>query len=171
MTLTSDRLARLGDALQAATTADLAAAASTPARARRRRGVSRRMGLVLVAAAVAVPGAAVAATQLLSSDDVARSIPAGTLMLQGTEPSCTVVRDQVEYRCKLARAPTGEIAAGQFKGTVEPTVDKNSIVNGGCRALTADGTEWSCYLGKAAVDQQIIGPLLLGQKSAGPSVG
>jgi len=165
MTNTADRLARLGDALQAATTADLVA----PAGPRRRR--SRRTGLALVAAAVAIPGAALAASSLLSSEDVARSLPAGTRMLQGTGPSCTVVHDQVEYRCTLARAPRGEIAPGQFRGTVEPTVDAHSIVNGGCRSLNADGTVWSCYLGQAAVDQKIIGPDFLGEKSAGPGVG
>ena len=154
--------ALLGDALQAATTADLAAPAP------RWRRSSRRTAVALVAAAIAIPGAALAANELLSSEDVARSLPAGTRMLQGTGPSCTVVRDQVEYRCTLARAPRGEIAPGQFKGTVEPTVDKHSIVNGGCRSLTADGTEWSCYLGQAAVDQKIISQGFLGEKSQGP---
>jgi hypothetical protein len=168
MTTTADRLARLGDALQGATRADLAAAAAP---ARRRRGLSRRTGLALVAAAIAIPGAAIAASSLLSSEDVARSLPAGTRMLQGTGPTCTVVHDQVEYRCTLARAPRGEIAPGQLKGTVEPTVDAHSIVNGGCRSLNADGTEWSCYLGQAAVDQKIIGPDFLGEKSQGPGVG
>jgi hypothetical protein len=163
----SDRLARLGDALQAATAADLA----TTRRAAARRRRTRRTGLALIAAAIAVPGAAVAATQLLSTDDVAGSMPAGTLMLQGTEPSCTIVRDQVEYRCTLARAPHGEIAAGQFKGTVEPTVDRHGTVNGGCRSLSADGRDWSCYLGQAAVTQKIIGAGLLGQRSSGPGVG
>jgi hypothetical protein len=165
MTSTVDRLARLGEALQAATAAELAAPA------RPRRGRSRRTAVALVAAAIAVPGAALAANELLSSEDVARSLPAGTRMLQGTDPSCTVVRDQAEYRCTLARAPRGEIAPGQFKGTVEPTVDGHSTVNGGCRALTADGTEWSCYLGQTAVDQKIIGPGLLGERSEGPGVG
>jgi hypothetical protein len=170
------RLVRLGDALRDAAAADLAAAHApavtppAPTRGRRRR-LTRRTGLALVAAAVAIPGAAVAANALLTPDDVARSLPAGTLMLQGTEPSCTVVHDQVEYRCTLARPPQGEIAPGQFKGTVEATVDKSSTVNGGCRSLSADGREWSCYLGQAAVDQEIIGPELLGQHSAGPASG
>jgi hypothetical protein len=162
---TDARLARLGDALQAATAADLAT------RRRGRARVSRRAGLALVAAAIAVPGAAVAATQLLSADDVARSMPAGTLMLQGTEPKCTVVHDQVEYRCTLTRAPHGELAPGTMKGTVEPTVDSKDTVNGGCRSLNANGTEWSCYLGQAAVDQKIIGPDFLGEHSEGPGVG
>jgi hypothetical protein len=160
------RLARLGDALLDATRADLAAAGR-----RARVRVPRRLAVGLVAAAIAIPGAAVAATQLFGPGDVARSIPAGTLMLQGTEPTCTVVRDQVEYRCTLNRAPHGEIAPGQFHGTVEPTVDAHGTVNGGCRSLTADGRTWECYLGQTAVDQQIIGPDFLGTHSAGPGAG
>jgi hypothetical protein len=170
---TAPDLARLGDALRDAAAADLRAARrhATPAHSGRRRRLTRRTGLALVAAVVAIPGAAVAANALLSPDDVAKSMPAGTLMLQGTEPSCTIVHDQVEYRCTLAKTPTGEIAAGQFKGTVEPTVDKSGTTNGGCRSLTADGRQWSCYLGQEAVRQQIIGPALLGAHSAGPGVG
>jgi hypothetical protein len=163
---TADRLARLGDALQYATAADLAARRRPAA-----RRLSRRTGLALAVAAVAVPGAAVAATQLLSADDVARSMPAGTRMLIGTDPTCTVVRDQVEYRCTLARTPRGEIAPGRLKGTVEPTVDDQHVVNGGCRALDADGRTWSCYLGQEAVRQKIVDAGFLGQKSLGPGVG
>jgi hypothetical protein len=168
--MTTD-LVRLGDALRDAAAADVAATRRQATPARRRRRATRRTSLALVAAAVAIPGAAVAASALLSPDDVADSLPAGTLMLQGTEPSCTVVHDRVEYRCTLAKTPQGEIAPGQFKGTVEPTVDAHGTVNGGCRALTADGRQWSCYLGQAAVDQKIIGPDFLGQRSEGPGVG
>src|SRR4051794_21685291 len=74
MTL-SPRLAALGEDLHRAAHADLASA-----RSRRRR---RRVGAVL-AVAVAVPGAAVAADRLISTHDVARSLPAGTLSLAGT---------------------------------------------------------------------------------------
>jgi hypothetical protein len=162
------RLARLGDALLGATEADLAAATPRP---RRMRGVSRRATVALVAAAVALPGAALAATQLFGPEDVARSMPAGTRMLIGTGPTCEAVVDQVEYRCTLARAPRGEIAPGEFKGTVEPTVDARGTVNGGCRSLDADGLTWSCYLGRAAVDQQIVGQGFLGQHVEGPGVG
>ena len=162
------RLARLGDALLAAAEAHLARAASPSRWLVRRR---RPLTVAFVAAAIVVPGGAVAATQLLGTDDVARSLPAGTLMLQGTEPSCTVVRDQVEYRCTLAREPRGEVAPGQFKGAVEPTVDRHGTVNGGCRALTADGRTWECYVGRAAVEQQIIDAGFLGQHSEGPGVG
>jgi hypothetical protein len=167
------RLASLGDALLAATEADLADGPPqlAPSAGRRHRRLTRPMALVLVAAVVAVPGAALAAQALLGTDDVERSMPAGTLMLAGTEPSCTVVRDQVEYRCTLKHAPSGEIAPGQMKGVVEPTVDRNNIVNGGCRSLDPDGRTWNCYVGEAAVEQRIIGRDFLGQRSEGPGVG
>ncbi|HEV7750474.1 MAG TPA: hypothetical protein VGO71_02985 [Baekduia sp.] len=168
MTPTEDaRLVRLGDALHAAAAADLARAGHGV----RRRRLPRRLAAGLVVAAVVIPSAAVAATQLFGADDVARSMPAGTLMLAGTEPKCTVVRDQVEYRCTLTHAPTGEIAPGAFHGTVEATVDAHGIVNGGCRSLDPDGRAWSCYLGQEAVAERIIGPALLGQHSTGPSAG
>ena len=58
-----------------------------------------------------------------------------------------------------------------WKGTVEPTVDDTSHVNGGCRSLRSDGLEWQCYLGQTAVDEQIIGQGFLGEYSSGPGVG
>jgi hypothetical protein len=89
----------------------------------------------------------------------------------GTQPTCTVVRQDVEYHCVLDREPRGEIAPGQFKGTVEPIVDASRRVNGGCRAQSADGREWQCYIGEAAVQQRIVSRGLLGERSPGPGVG
>jgi hypothetical protein len=160
------RLDRLGDALQAATTADLHHTHSA------RRSVKRRRVLgALAVAVVAVPGAAIAANSLISGDEVARSLPNGTLSLLGTDPTCTTVREGVEFDCTMAVAPTGELGAGQWKGTVEPSVDDSKHVNGGCRSLNAAGTHWRCYVGEEAVRQRIIGPDFLGQPSAGPGVG
>ena len=88
------RLAELGDQLERAARRDL-----RPVRRRRPRGIV----LAAVVAAVALPGAAVAAISLIGPEDVARSIPAGTLWLAGTEPSCTVVTQDVEYACTLGR--------------------------------------------------------------------
>jgi hypothetical protein len=96
-------------------------------------------------------------------------MPAGTLALAGTEPTCTTVKADVEFHCVLAKAPAPEVS--DWKGSVEPTVDATKRVNGGCRSLTSTGTEWECYIGQAAVDQQIIGQSFLGQHSSGPSVG
>ena len=157
--MTDRSLATLGDALQRAATADLAGA-------RRRR---RRLAVALVAAAVLLPGGAIAASQLIGTDEVERSLPAGTLSLAGTEPTCTVVRQDVEYDCTLARAPRPEVS--DWMGTVEPTVDDTKHVNGGCRSLQSDGRRWRCYLGQEAVRQRIIGAGLLGEYAPSPGVG
>ena len=51
-----------------------------------------------------------AATQLIGEKEVAESLPAGTLALAGTSPSCTVVVQDVEYLCTLERAPAPEVS-------------------------------------------------------------
>jgi hypothetical protein len=159
MTDLTPRLARLGDELERAARRDL--------RPRRRR--SRRVAIAVVTALIAVPGAAVAGIELISEDDVAASLPAGTLSLAGTEPDCTVVRQDVEYHCVLARPPAPEVP--DWKGTVEPTVDASKHVNGGCRSLNSEGTEWRCYIGEEAVKQKIIGPDFLVEYAPYPGVG
>ncbi|MFL5843209.1 MAG: hypothetical protein ACJ762_00855 [Solirubrobacteraceae bacterium] len=155
----TDRLVTLGDALERAAHRDL----------RPRRRMVRRRAIAGVLVAVLVPGAALAASSLFSSEDVARSMPAGTLALAGTEPSCTVVTEGVEFHCVLGKAPAPEVS--DWKGTVEPTVDGTKHVNGGCRSLNSAGTEWQCYLGQEAVRQKIVGAGFLGERSQGPGVG
>jgi hypothetical protein len=151
----------LGDALERATAADLRPAHRVP----------RKLLLSAAAIAVAVPGIAFAAHELTTSpDQVAASLPAGTRMLIGTDPTCTVLKANVEYHCVLGKPiPSPEMS--DLKGTVEPTVDATKHVNGGCRSLTSDGREWQCYIGQAAVDQQIIGAGFLGEYAPTPGVG
>jgi hypothetical protein len=158
----TQRLEAIGDALERAADDDLQAGRR---QARRRR----RIGIGAVALAILVPSGALAAG-LLSTEDVEQSIPAGTKFLGGTAPQCTVVRDGVEYRCTIKGAFKSEID-GSLKGTVEPTVDDTKHVNGGCRALTADGREWSCYIGQEAVTQKIVGQGFLGEYAPSPGVG
>ncbi len=153
----------LGDALEVAARADLA-------RSQRVR-LRRRLAVTIVTLAIVVPGVALAAAQLWSNEEVAKSLPAGALILAGTEPTCTTVKRDVEYHCVLTHAPVGAAEAGLIKGTVYETVDSTQHVNGGCRALNAAGTEWECYIGQAAVDQKIIGQGFLGQVQTTPSVG
>ena len=155
----TETLDRLGNALEAAAWCDLAAS----------RRPRRRLIAAALAAAVLVPAAAVAEAKLISNGDVANSLPAGTLSLAGTDPTCTTVKDGVEYHCVLAKAPAPEVS--DWNGTVEPTVDKTKHVNGGCRSLNSAGTTWECYLGQAAVDQKIIGAGFLGEFSTSPGVG
>ena len=52
------------------------------------------------ALAILLPGGALAAS-LLTAEDVARSMPAGTKFLVGTTPECEVVKDGVEYHCTI----------------------------------------------------------------------
>jgi hypothetical protein len=164
MTDLQTTLNRLGDALEEGAADDLQAG---PATARRR--VPVRVALLAAAVAILVPSVAFAASQLIGTDDVEQSIPAGTLSLAGTEPTCTVVVQDVEYHCVLAHPPAPEVS--DWKGTVEPTVDATKHVNGGCRSLAPDGREWECYIGQAAIDQQIIGPDFLGEYAPSPGVG
>jgi hypothetical protein len=166
MTDHSPMLNRLGDALEDAASADLAA---EPSATPRRRRISTRVALVAAALVVVIPGVALAATQLIGEKEVAESLPAGTLALAGTNPSCTAVVEGVEYLCTLEHAPAPEVS--DWQGTVEPTVDATKHVNGGCRSLTSGGREWRCYIGQAAVEQQIIGPDFLGEYAPSPGVG
>ncbi len=165
MTDMTPELDQLGDTLERSAAADLSQSTAP----RRRKRFSTRAVVVVAALAIAVPGVAFAAHELTSSQEVAASMPAGTLALAGTQPTCTVVTKGVEYHCTLAKAPSPEVS--DWKGTVEPTVDADQVVNGGCRSLASDGREWECYLGQTAVDQQIIGAGFLGQTSQGPGVG
>ena len=154
------RLAELGDELERVARLDL-----RPAPRRRRRNVL----IAALVALIAVPAASVAAIELISEDEVAASLPAGSLWLEGTEPSCTVVRQDVEYRCTLAIPPGDEV--GDWTRAAMPTVDATKHVNGGCRSHNAAGTEWTCWIGAAAVEQKIIGRGLLGEYSPAPGVG
>ena len=153
------RLVLIGDDLERAARKDL------------RRHTRRRRRVIGGAAALAIllPGGALAAN-LLSTEDVARSMPAGTKFLVGTTPKCEVVEEGVEYRCTIAGHFESEID-GSLKGTVEPTVDASKHVNGGCRSETADGRQWRCYIGEEAVRQQIVGPDFLGEYAPSPGVG
>jgi hypothetical protein len=159
----SAELSRLGDELERS----IAAAIAPPRRPRR---LSRRLLLAAAFAAVCVPGLAFAAATLIRSDEVAAGLPAGTKMLQGTNPHCTVVRQDVEYRCVLGRLPANQ-EIPDLKGTVEPTVDATKHVNGGCRSLRSDGRVWECFIGRAAVEERIIGADFLGEYAPSPGVG
>jgi hypothetical protein len=157
------RLGAIGDELERATRAELRHAW------RRRRRIRRRIAGGAAALVILVPGAAIAGG-LFSTGDVEQSMPAGTRFLVGTTPHCEVVKDGVEYHCTV----TGKFNNPEIedmKGTVEPIVDKTKHVNGGCRSLRSDGREWQCYIGKAAVDQQIIGAGFLGEYAPSPGVG
>ena len=167
MTNLPPELAQLGAALERAARADLDPVRPEPAGHGRR--LSRRLVVAIAALAILAPGVAIAAHRLTSTNDVAQSMPAGTLALAGTEPTCTIVTKDVEFHCVLGKAPAPEIS--DWLSTVEPTVDASKHVNGGCRSLASDGQEWECYLGQKAVDEQIVGPSLLGAFAPSPGAG
>jgi hypothetical protein len=158
--MTYPELIDLGDRLERAVAAHVEP---------RRRRVPRKVVVAVAALAVAVPGIALAASALISEAEVAAGLPAGTKALGATDPSCTAVRKGIEYHCVLKRPPAPEVS--DWKGTVEPTVDRTKHVNGGCRSLRSDGLEWQCYLGQAAVDENIIGAGFLGEYAPEPGVG
>lgn len=158
-------LARLGDALERAAAANLGTPAEDETPQRRQRPWAVAAAVIVVA----VPGAALAANAFISNEEVERGLPGGTLALHGTEPTCTVVKQDVEYHCTLAKAPAPEVS--DWEGTVEHTVDDTKHVNGGCRALTSDGREWRCFIGQAAVEERIISAGFLGEYAPTPGVG
>lgn len=192
MTINDPRLPLLGDALREAAAADLARTdekwagptRSGDVRSRRhtrqrtRIGTRPRVAIALVAAALAVPAAAIATGVLSFDQKVADSIPAGNFSLAGTEPTCTTVREGLEYECVLDQPPNGEvppgsgrfvIKPGDWLGVVEPTADETKHVNGGCRSQNAEGTRWTCYLGEESVRQRILMPSALGQYLPSPA--
>ena len=160
MTEHSPRRDLLGDRLEEAVAADL-----VPRHRRRRRRTLLAVALVLV---VGSAGAAIASS-FVGGDEVSRSMTAGAFILQGTRPTCTVVKPNVEFHCVLERPPLHEVE--DFTGVVYQTVDPTQHVNGGCRSLRADGLVWQCYLGQAAVAQRIISADFLGELQTTPAVG
>lgn len=152
-------LRRLGDALEQAARRDLG---------RRRRRTARRAAVAAVAAAAIGTGAAVG-SGLLSEEQVARGMPAGSAIFGGTHPTCTLRPDGVTYACTLASLPTEEII-GDHTGAKElVTVDRR--IAGGCIGQDREGRRWNCYLGEEAVKREILARDLLGQYAPAPGRG
>jgi hypothetical protein len=144
-----ENLVRLGDALDRAVQADLAGPAQRP---RQRLRHPRRVAAGVALTAVLVPAAAIAATQLISTNQVAASLPQGTLALAGTHPICTVVQAGVEYHCVLAKAPSDATPA-----PVDPNPAANGVVpspGGGVQILVRLPSGKS-MLFKAATEQDL----------------
>jgi len=153
-------LDELGDALAAATEADLHRPARRPV---------RRIALVVAALAVVTAGTA-AAAGLFSPKQVAQGMPAGTAIFDQTDPTCLANPDGKSFRCTLASAPGSEDGITDFTGTKE-VLAIDGIVAGGCIGLDVAGMTWDCYVGQDAVDMEIIGPDFLGEPVLGPGRG
>ncbi len=160
---TTDRATRLDDlrgALLAAAAADLAtadaarAAASLPRPAARparrlRFGTARaRLALAFLAIAVAVPGVVIATGVIGPGQAAANGLPAGSTVMTATQPTCTAIREGVEYECAFAESPR--------VGRVALIVGASGQVDGGCRSQNAVETFWICYFGEAAVHHQVV---------------
>jgi hypothetical protein len=160
---TTDRATRLDDlraALLAAAAADLATAdaarvavpfprpAALPAR-RLHLGTARaRLALAILVIAVAIPGVVIATGLIGPERAAANGLPAGSTVMTAAQPTCTAIRESVEYECAFADSPR--------VGPVVRIVDANGEVDGGCRSRNAVGTFWICYFGEAAVHHQVV---------------
>ena len=149
------------------TAADDAISQPGPVRHRSRR--SRRFVVIGTLAVLGIGGAAAAAAVTMSSDDVSHGLPGGSMIFQGTNPSCSST-DEVVFDCTLASAPTDDVL-GDYTNSAQLFVDKDLNIAGGCRGKSADGLQWTCYLGQRAVDEGILASDLLGQYSPSPSRG
>lgn len=181
MTRLPPELARLGDDLEAAVRADLARSAPTAApeavaalaRPSRLSSRGRRLGLVggITAVALAAGIGVAAAAGVLSPEDVADELELSDVLLAGAHAECEPVERSAdgivdEFHCTLDEPPATEADLGTVA-----TNDEKGYINGGCRTVNADYTEWVCYLGQRSVDEGIIGPDFLGVYAPGPGVG
>jgi hypothetical protein len=97
----------------------------------------------------------------------AAPLPEGATM-QGFTPMCTTA-DGIEFDCTVDgyRHAGGNDDHGiDHKGEVQAVITAGSIVNGGCRSTSADGSTWHCALGQRAVDLDMIGADYLGQSES-----
>ncbi|MCU1387736.1 MAG: hypothetical protein JWL72_1074 [Ilumatobacteraceae bacterium] len=138
--------------------------------ARKRRLSRRSVVAIAVLGTLAVGGAAAATAIHLSDDEVSNGLPGGSAIFEGTHPTCTNSGDGVVYDCTLASAPTAEVLS-DYVGTLELFVDSAKNIAGGCRGITADGLQWTCYVGDRAVQEGILSSDLLGQYSPEPGRG
>ena len=137
---------------------------------RRRWRLSRKAAVATVVGGLMLAGAgSAAAFSLLSSSTVAQGMPGSSAIFTGTDPSC-VTSDHIVFQCTLHHAPTVE-AQSSYTGTKETFADGNNDVAGGCIGQDASGLNWTCYAGQRAVQENIIGPDLLGQHQTGPAYG
>ena len=158
-------LTALGDALEAAAAADLATAPRPP---RRRRRIIVT-AVVAGAALAGTTGVVAAATGVFDSGQVARGMPNGATMFQGTTPKCTEVEPGVVFRCLVPGGPSKVVdVQSSYKGVIEVLSSDDLVVSGGCRGQDDAGTVWLCYVGQRAVDEGLIAQDFLGTKQLAP---
>ena len=164
---THSDLTRIGDELEQAVAAQIAG--SIVVRRRRKQRSRTTIAAFATAGVLVIGGGAAAAVSLLSSDTVEQGMPGSSGIFIGTDPTCTT-KDNVEFDCTLASAPTKEVL-DDYKGTKETFTDDEDNIAGGCIGQDSAGLHWTCYAGQRAVEMDIIGPDLLGQHTNGPAAG
>jgi hypothetical protein len=166
-------LSFLGDSLQRAWRADHAR------RTAKRRGRRRLILLAGVAVLLIAAGGAIGATILTkSSADEEQGLLDGYALFKGTHPTCERLSAD-SFFCRLDRPPTGITFYSQdgqrlpnaYLGVKAETVNREKRVDGGCVATTADGREWHCYLGDAAVANGVVDRSFLGTYLPEPPTG
>lgn len=85
-------------------------------------------------------------------------LPAGGTV-QGFTPSCTST-DGIAFRCLIPEYPF--VPGFDRTGEVQVIVDDTNHLSGGCRAASADGTEWDCFVGQRSIDEGVVHPPTLG---------
>ena len=92
-----------------------------------------------------------------------QELPEGGMWIAGQVPTCTRLAAD-EYDCTLSAPhdPSMPDALNEI-GLADAYLDNSSLVAGGCRTTTADSRHWICFVGRRAVDEQLIAPALLGQ--------
>jgi hypothetical protein len=86
-------------------------------------------------------------------------LPAGAV-LNGIAPTCTTV-DSIVYDCTIPALP--EDSQIDMTGYTSVIVDDTSRVSGGCRSVSADGLHYTCYVGRRAIDEQIVAESYFGE--------
>jgi hypothetical protein len=95
-------------------------------------------------------------------------LPDGATFM-GLSPRCTTAIAGI-YDCTIDEFPA-DARTADVTGYVAEIVDNTSHVSGGCRALNADGTRLTCYVGQLAVDHDIVSAGFLGDWVSGPAQG
>ncbi len=91
-------------------------------------------------------------------------LPTGGMVLGGQVPSCSQIATDT-YRCVLPNPFDASMPdALNEVGMTEYYLDDSGVVTGGCRTTTANSSEWLCYVGQRAVDEDIISGALLGTR-------
>jgi hypothetical protein len=174
-------LARVGDELERSIARELAPP-------RRRRVLSRTSVTALVAGGALVLGGGVAAAIYLTPSEVATGMPGAAVIFTGTDPTCTT-EDHLVFECTLSSPPisdvlgpvpqkgpdspetSGGVPDQSYAGAKYAFVDKSKRIAGGCIGQDEAGMKWLCYTGERAVEEEIIGPALLGEYMPQPARG